>query len=177
MIGSALMKLLQLDFKRPSEDILKVILQCSVECLNNSEQKKQEMFNSYILQLSTMMHAFIKWSVNVDEYHNRFWLQLFQEIQLYFSKIDTSDTFLTTTLKRIILKDIILVTLLFDKVNDFEVIKNYWQLEMESVITEFPKTFAAEILSVAAQCGKSKQLELLTSKKLYDSLKTICLYS
>lgn len=167
VIGLLLYELTELDVLRPSESVLKVILKCCDETLENNENK--QIINNYVNHLSRLMSAFTKWNFNPDEYREKFCNKLFREVRDNLSKMDSSKPF-TIKLKPCTLKDILLVVLTFDKENDFELIKDYWRSEMLSVINDdIVKPAADEILAVARRCGKQGQhLEQLMSTTIYD---------
>lgn len=172
IIGRLSYELVQLEIKRPPEDVLQIILKFFKESLNNNAFKEKELFKSYVWELTDMMSTSINWNVNVDKYHPGFWHKLFLEVQTYLPKINMAETDVIK-LKLPLLKNILVVTLMFDKENDFELIKFYWRFEMLLVLSAFPKAAAVDILTVATRCDKVKHLEQLVSKIVCDRLKQL----
>lgn len=154
----------------PPEDILQVIVTCCSQNfkVNCSETDNVNVANC-LFDLKIATDTFIEWNVDVDKYYPSFWSLYFNEIQTNYFKLNRNKFHLR--LKKLLLKSILQIVLKFNKENEFEIIKLFWQSEMNLLLHRFSNCAINNFLKSAKMYGKLENLQDIVSQGILDEFK------
>lgn len=159
-----------LSVPRPSEDILQVMITCCAKNFNIQLSNCDGIrVREHLWNLLKFVDTFIEWNVDANKYYPFFWKFYFNEISTNYSKLHQTN--IDLTLKKRLLKSVLLVVLRFHKEDDFELIKRFWQSEMKIYLDYLNIDDVQSILNTSKLSRNFEYLDDIISNHILDEFK------
>lgn len=169
-VGEIIFRANMLSVSRPNDDNLITIINCCSENFklrfNNDDGIS---VNYHLWNLERAAITFVEWNVDADIYYPSFWYLYFKQIENNYSKLKQRSV--DSTLKILLLTNVLIIVLKFDKENDFEQLKHLWQEETQLHVNSFRNEEIEKFFILSKQRGKFNRLVEIISEPVYKEFR------